>query len=249
MRSGISTRFVLLRDVIEGFSAPSTVYLFLNSFVLSEEDRDALHQRFADEHACVIWLYAPGYFGPGTPVENVGATVQMNVAAFDSPERAGSAFLLPGQWMHQDEGFGASGPWGPLFHIRDSAADPLARYKGSDQVSLAVRVIDSGWTSVYAAEPGISPALLSEVLRMLEQHLNFRPEDRNFFDLSLLVEAAAGERLLAVHARHSGDRVVNLNGFYYVQDLFDPAALGRPKESFLLPMRNGETHFFRLMPL
>lgn len=249
LRTGVATRLCLLQDILDGRGEPTTVYLFVNTFRLTEAERSKLHGRMRDEHANAIWLYAPGFLNETYSVDNISATSGMKVAQFLEAERAGSVFKLPGRWIRQETKFGDTGTWKPLFYIDDPDTDAMGRYVASGKVSLAMRVLDEGWTSVYLADPGLSPALLSEILSMMDQHLFFQPGDRDFYDWACVADRGVQGRLLAIHARQSGERTIGFNGFYHVQDLFDPDNVGRPKESFLLPMRNGETHLYKLTPL
>jgi hypothetical protein len=251
LRAGIETRFCLLQDVLDGIAAPSSAYLFLNAFQLSDAERETLHALFAQERASVIWLYAPGYLeGQAASAENISKTVAMKVKAFEKPEGGGSSFAISGSWMKKENAFGSPLTWGPLFYVEDDSADTLGAYLESKRVSAAMRALETGWTSVYIADPGLPAAMLREVLRILEQHCYFRPSKRPFFDLSQVCTLPDGRKMLAVHANKTGERTINLNGFHYVKDLFETTALqGRAKESFILPMRNGETKIFLLSPI
>lgn len=245
LRAGVRTRFVLLQDVLEERVGPSRTWLFLNAFRLDAEARERLHDRFARERASVIWLYAPGYFdGDTAAAENISAVTGMDVRALDGPADAGSLFGLSGQFMAQDAPFGAAGAWNPLFHIEDAGADALARYAGSEKTSVAVKSVDGEWTSIYVAEPGVTPALLAEILRILEEPLFIAPGEANYFD-----PVYAGPGLLALHGAESGKRAVILPDYCDVQDLFDPAAGWTQKDEFVLPLRTGETRVFSLKPM
>jgi hypothetical protein len=244
LRSAVKTRFLLLSDVIEGSAPPAPVYLFLNAFHITAADRTKLHDRLKREKACALWLYAPGYFDETASPENIAATVGMTVKAFDKPAQTGSLFLIPGQYLAERASIGQNELLKPLFYIEDSEADVLAQYADSGKSSIAVKSQPSGWTSVFVAEPGITPALLSELLRILEQPSYIQPGENNFFDALF-----AGNGLLAIHANQAGKRAVNLGNFYDIQDLFDSNIGWVQKDGFLLPLRIGETRLFSLKPM
>ncbi len=246
LRAGIATRFVLLSDVVDDTAASFPLYLFLNAFRLTEAQRSRLHGRFEREHACAIWLYAPGYIAATMDEKNVAATTRMAAHAYGGPSQSGSLFTLAGRWLKAEDALGTPQVWDPLFYIDDKEADTLATYKLTGETSMAMRVLEEGWTTVFVAEPYLSPELLCEILRILEQHLFFPPDRRNFFDAVHAGQAPRHGSLLAVHARQVGERQVSLARFRDVQDLFEPA-LGWPqKESFRLHMKNGETRLFLL---
>ena len=118
LRAGVSTRFHLLKDVIEGIAPPTPVYLFLNAFTLSEEERGLLHARLTGEEATAIWLYAPGYFGMTPGTAGISQLIGMEVSSFDEPTSGESLYILSGQYMHPEQSFGSKTLWNPLFYVR-----------------------------------------------------------------------------------------------------------------------------------
>lgn len=244
LRAGTSVQFALLQDVIEDNIGPAPVWLFLNAFSLDGTARQRLRARFTREQSCAVWLYAPGYFNGGDGEANVSDITGMRVRAFDGPAQGGSFFGLSGQYLAQDAPFGAASSWNPLFYIDDEDADVLAAYQASGKGSVAVKTMPGGWTSVYIAEPGVTPALLAEILRILEEHLYAPPAETNHFDT-----LCAGGGLLSIHAGQAGKRAVSLGEYCDVQDLFDPAIGWVQKESFILPLRTGETRLLTVKPM
>ncbi len=239
VRAALPLQFCLLQDVLDDIADPMPVYLFLNAFRLTDPERERLHARLAREHATAIWLYAPGYISGTADAAHVAKTVGMKVGVFDGPARTGSLFVLQGRGMREGEEFGNALEIQPLFFIQDSDADVLARYRQADRASVAMRQTDGGWTSVFCADPNLTPELLREILSLLDQHL--------YLPTGGPVDAVhAGGRLIAVHARGAGDRMVALNGLFNVTDLFDPATGWVNRDGFVFGMKNGETRLFQL---
>ncbi len=238
LRTGVSARFHLLRGVIDGVAPPTPIYLFLNAFQLSADDRARLHARFAMEQACAIWVYAPGYFGMTPDVENISATTGMKVRAFEGPTQSGSRFILSGQHLQNEQDFGTQEQWAPLFYIeKTDDVDFLARYEADEKKgSVAMVTLPEQWTSLYIAEPELSPALLSELVRILEVPLFPNTSEGIYYDAVF-----ARGPLLAVHASQEGKRSISLNRFCNIEDQLDPRIGWFQKESILIPMRTGET--------
>jgi hypothetical protein len=168
----------------------------------------------------------------------------MTVKAFDKPAVSSSVFMIPGQFLAENTVIGPPDTWNPLFYVDDPGADVLGQYKTSGKPSIAVKPQPSGWTSVYVAEPGIAPALVCELLRILEQPLFVQPGDVNFYDT-----VYAGGRLLAIHGSQEGKRTVTLGAFFDITDLFDSSVGWVQKDGFLLPLHAGETRLFSLKPI
>lgn len=245
LQSGASAEFYLLDDLLDERISPAPVYVFLNAYHLSAAEVKKLHERFAAERATAIWVYAPGYLDVTMNRTNVRDTVGMEVKVFDEPSPTGSKYTLSGgHWIDADQAFGEARMMKPLFYIDEPEADVLASYQQTEKPSVAIRTMEAGWTSVFIAEPMLSPALLREILRILEQPLYFRPGKTRFFDTAII-----SDRLLAIHAEQSGERIVNLGRFYDIQDLFNAEMGWQQRESFVLELRKGETRLLQLNPL
>jgi hypothetical protein len=245
LQSGASAEFYLLDDLLDDRVSPAPVYILLNAYRLSAAEVKKLHERFAAEKATVLWVYAPGYLDVTMNRTNVRDTVGMEVKAFEEPTPTGSKYILGGgHWIDADQAIGDARLMKPLFYIDEPEADVLANFQQTQKPSVAVRTMESGWTSVFIAEPTLSPALLREILRILEQPIFFRPGKQRFFDTSVI-----SERLIAIHGEQSGERIVNLGRFYDIQDLFNADIGWQQRESFVLELRKGETRLLQLTPL
>ena len=74
LQAGYPTRFYLLDDVLNAPAPLAAVYLFVNAFHLSRDERESLHARLAENGAAALWMYAPGYFDETAAEENISAT-------------------------------------------------------------------------------------------------------------------------------------------------------------------------------
>jgi len=243
-RSGAAVRLVLLQDLLDDIAPSAEVYLFANAFRLSDAERQRIHARLQRDRACAIWCYAPGYLAPAPDAAAVGKTVGMKVVLAKGPAQAGSSFALSGRWLAEAAEIGEAMSIEPLFSIDDPEADILARYRAGQLGSIAVRVLPEGWTSIYVAEPSMTPGLLRELLHIIERRSCFRDASREHFDV-----AYVGLNLVGIHARQSGEIAVSLGNVFDVQDAFDPSIGWPQKESITIPVKTGETRLLRLTPV
>jgi hypothetical protein len=243
LRLGVPVHFALLSDFLAGSVPAAPTYLFANTFEITPDERAALHARLAQQQAYAIWLYAPGYFGPEPAAANIAATVGMNVGAIKEGN-IGSEFLFTGRWVEEGRALESPAPWAPLFHIEEPESDPLARYTGSERVSIAMRFLPEGWASVYIAEPSLSAPLLREILGIIEQPLPIRPSAQKHYDTIIV-----GSDLFAIHGRQTGERTIELGGFYDVVDLLDPEIGWPSRDNFVLSLKTGETRLLRRTPV
>jgi len=244
LRVGVSTRFYLLRDVIDGAAAPCSAYLFLNAFRLTVADRERLHDVLQQTQSAAIWLYAPGYIAETASADNITATVRIPVKPFAEPAKSGSACKLQGIWFGEGSVLGEPAEWSPLFYIDDEEANVLANYEESGRPSAALAFLDEGWVSVYVAEPAVSPALLREILHILDRRLNLRKAGQPTYDTAHL-----GRDLLAIHAASAGDRTIQVAQPCNVRDLLENEVGWQRKTSFTLPLNTGETRVLQFTPV
>ncbi|MCX5758942.1 MAG: hypothetical protein NTU83_10640 [Candidatus Hydrogenedentes bacterium] len=189
-------------------------------------------------------MYAPGYIDEAPSVDNVSATVRMRVKMFEGPTRSGSVALLPGRWINKDEPFGADLDWAPLFYIDDPEADANAKYRASGKPSIGARFFQEGWSSIFCAEPGLSAARLRAILGILELHLYMQPGSIRFLDALQFAP-----NLIAIHAKETGERALDLDKTYDVQDLLSPDIGWPRKRTVTIPLKTGDTRLLKLTPV
>ncbi len=243
LRAGVPVRFYLLSDVIEERAPKVPVYLFANAFCLSPSERERLLGLLQRHQAAAIWMYAPGYFAEGPSAENIAATTRMNVKAFEGAAPTRSVLALPGKWMETGATLGKEMSVAPLFYIDDPETDTIATYAEGGKASLAINFFEEGWTSIYCAEPAMTPGLLREILGILELPIPYQSTSPQYFDAVYM-----GLNMMGIHAREGGERSINLNLSCDVQDLLTPEIGWQQKRVFSLPMRAGDTRLLSLTP-
>jgi beta-galactosidase len=258
LRAGVPTQFSLLSDVLTDRAPSASVYIFTNAFKLNEADRTQLQAILERDKAVAIWMYAPGYFDTAASVENISATTGMNIAQFEGPASSGSIYGLPGTWMRDEQPFGEPAEWDPLFYIDDESASPIAYYADGEEkrVSVAVAFPETGWTSVYIAEPTLTPQLLRELLQILEIPVSLAAVRTD--ELATTYFPAAH---FAIHAAEEGERLIQFDWTFNVVDALEDARarlnpkLNVPitgwtrKRSVNLTLEDGDTRIFRLDPV
>ncbi|MBI1318555.1 MAG: hypothetical protein GC168_06365 [Candidatus Hydrogenedens sp.] len=243
-QSGVPVRYVLFSDFIEGRGPEAPVYFFLDAFSLSVEYLERMHQRFAAERSAVIWQYAPGYIRDMAAVGRISELTGIKVKMFDGESLGGSRMLLQGRWVRENETYGLREKMAPLFYIDDEDADTIGAYEATEKSSLAIKTLSAGWTSVFLADPGMTPAMLREILRILEQPSLFLPTTGRYIDTAYF-----GNGIITIHGRQVGERTLDLGGYFKVTDLLDPT-IGWPEtDGFVLALNAGETRILKLEPI
>jgi hypothetical protein len=243
-QAGVPVRYVLYEDFIEERAPVAPVYYFLDAFEVSAEHVERMHARFAAERAAVIWQYAPGYIQDLASVNRISELTGITTRMFENESPGGSRMLLQGRWSRENETYGLREPIAPLFYIEDNDADTIGAYEATEKSSLAIKTLAAGWTSVYLADPGMTPQLLREILRILEQPCLFLPTSARYIDTSYF-----GRGIVTLHSRQVGERTLDLGGYFQVSDLLDPS-IGWPEtDGFVLGLNAGETRILKLVPI
>jgi Beta-galactosidase len=60
------------------------LYIFLNTFHVTPQEREAVRERLKRNRATAVWVYAPGYIGDNLSVKNIQALTGIRVAETDS---------------------------------------------------------------------------------------------------------------------------------------------------------------------
>lgn len=251
LRVGVPTQFCLLNDVLTETAPVAPVYLFVNVFHLDEPTRQRLHEILRTQEAAAIWLYAPGYIADKPSVEHVAATTGFPVKALEQPAHAGSVYDLPdGIWIPEDETFGESVLWDPLFYIdykpnqAGDEPDPvllMSKYRESEKPSSALEFREDGWASVFIAEPHLDENFLREIIRTLGEHLYLGRTDPRCPDVCHF-----GPDLVVIHAGQDGNHEIDLGVAHTVNDLLDTDKGWLNKRILDLPLALGETRVLRL---
>lgn len=243
LRAGLSARFVLLSDLLEGRVAPAPLTLFANAYRLSESERAHLHDLLSAHNAAALWRYAPGYFDDGeASAENISETTGIVVKSLGKEGRFNSVYAVSGNWIQVGAAFGVNRPMDPLFYVDDPDADVLATYTDTERASAAIKFMD-GWTSVLVCEPVLPIDLLREVADILELPLFATRRSAAYADL---LHGHGGK--LVVHSAETGERTWDLGALYDVVDLLDPQTGWRTKRVLTLPLVLGETLLLDLQP-
>jgi hypothetical protein len=74
----------LLTDLANPKLKDYKLYIFLNTFRVTPEQRAAIHARLKRNHATAVWVYAPGYIGEKLSLDNMQELTGIRLAESDS---------------------------------------------------------------------------------------------------------------------------------------------------------------------
>ena len=236
------------------------LYVMVNTFVLTEEERQAIHRKAAKNGAVVLWLYAPGFIAPDRPVRMDNRYIQeltgFSVGRIDrttSPRfrltgehpalRYGDPDRLYG-WLDRDVhsnvwlgSVGAPPFANPCFYIEEDGANPeaeiLGRYCINGRAAYAVRQY-RGFTSVYCAPQILRSELIASLAAFAGCHLFTHNDDCLY----------ANESFVTVHAKETGSRTLYFKRPCSPYELYQRRYYGHNVTQITVEMKKGQTLMF-----
>ena len=228
----------ILLDDLE-LARPYKVYVFVNAYHVSPEQREAIERRVKCEGRTAVWVYAPGVVRESLSTAGVESLTGIRVAYEDRGAAMKIAIsnvadpitrrLKPGA------SWGAADAIAPIFYSEEPAATVLGNLQGIDKPGLVVRRFGD-WTSVYSAAPNLPSWLLREIARAAGVHV-FSERDEALY---------ANRSFLGIHTHRAGARRLRFPQPTAVYDLFAEKQLAAQATELLVDLPQHTTALFFL---
>lgn len=234
------------------------LYLMVNVFCMTDEEREAIHRKAAKNGAVILWLYAPGFINPtGSPRignANIERTIGMKIARVDetiSPRfkliqeehpalRLGDRDRIYGyidRDIHDNIWGGYCVPlafMNPGFVIEDADAEILGTYCIDGKPAMALKKQPEGWTSVYCAPQVVRAELIASVAEYAGCHLYGYDGDCIY----------ANRSFVAIHAAYTGEHTLYFPQETSPYEVYEKRFYGSRVKTLRLHLRAGETKMF-----
>ena len=236
------------------------MYLMLNTYYLTSEEREAIKAKARRNGAVVVWLYAPGFIDPSSDcmmsVENITRTVGMNVRLIEETffphfrvePRSHPALHL----ASASRRYGVidrdvhSNIWisptvlppvyvNPGFAIDDDSVVTLGRYCHSGETAMALTEKE-GFRSIYCAAQVLRSDMLASLAAYAGCHLYTSSEDVLY----------ANENFLALHAASDGTREVRFKVPCSPFEVYERRFYGYDVDHIKVNMKLGDTLMWSL---
>ncbi len=207
-RAGVRYDLCYWPDLLEKEMDDYKVYVFLNTYYLTEEKREFIETRLKRDGKVLLWQYAPGYVTPtgfslesmaeltGIGLRSDSGSLKSRFATLGEGSEEALRGLLEGV-EGQTVGLGLV-PALQRFYVDDPAAQALAHYDDG-RVAAAVKQTDS-YTSIYVGHPsGLIPQFIANVVSCGGGHTYVEPGDMFMYhrdDFIVMHGVEGGRRLL-----------------------------------------------------
>lgn len=237
------------------------LYLMLNTFVLTDDERKAIHKKAARNGATVVWLYAPGFINPGKDIKMDNAYIEeltgFQVGRID--DTCSPRFKIIGKHpalrygdIHRRYGYidrdVHSNVWlgtvitppfvNPCFYIDDPEAEILGHYCNNGKVAFGLKRY-KGFTSVYCTAQILRSELLASLAEYSGCHLYTHNDDCLY----------ANENFVTIHAKDTGHRTIYFKQPCSPYEVYEKRYYGNNVSQIEVDMRLGETLMFCVQDL
>ena len=239
------------------------LYVFVNLFVLTDEERKVITDKLKKDGAVALWIYAPGVINPDAnkkfSEENIKKLTGIDTVI--KRERYHSKFRICesthpmlealdkrklygiferrryyglGFHMHQKELL-----WdaylSPIITTNDQNAFTGAYFAGSDMPAITIKEMD-GWISVLYGSKIITADFIKEIARSAGCHIYSENDDVLF----------ANKNFVTIHASSSGKKLLRFKETCSPFELYEEKYYGTNVKEIEFDMNFGETKMFYL---
>ncbi len=217
---------------------PYKLYIFWNSFLMCDEDREAIRNVLKENKATALWIYAPGYsdIEKGKSVENMEKLTGIKFKANDGnswPRVAITNPYHPISKKFHGTTVGLEQMINPEFNVVDKDAAILGRAELSGNPAFAIKDFPD-WSSIYIGAYPLSPALIRSVSEYAGVHIYNNADD----------VLAVNKSYFSIHSTTPGKKKIKLPLKANVYDLFDNKSVVENSSEFDVEITGPDTKLF-----
>ena len=235
------------------------LYIMMNLFRLTDQEREAVLRKAGKNHAVVLWLYAPGFVNPDAEkvMDNahIESLIGMHVGRIDhtcSPRFRLTDLSHPAvRYGVEDRRYGYidrdvhSNVWlenvlappymNPGFYIDDPRVQVLGAYCEMGLAAYGIREMD-GWTSAYCAPQILRSELIASLAEYAGCHLYNTQDDVIY----------ANANFVTIHASYKGKHTIRFPKPCSPYEVYEKRYYGHNVTEIMVDMRLGDTLMFSL---
>ena len=245
-------------------SMPSyKLYVFLNVYLLTKEEREVIRAKLKADGAVALWLYAPGFINPMKDEGKMSCDNIEELTGFKCEmlcERFDAVFRWNGEKHRISENFDKRALYGkfdrrrtmmlmatnepvsrfdtylyPLIYPNDPKAKTLASFLISEKPAVSVKECD-GFTSVFYGSKCIKSDVLREIARFAGCHI-YTESDEVIY---------ANNNYVTFHADSTGKKTLKFNRKVSPFEVYEKKYYGEGVTEIEFDAYLGETKMFRL---
>ena len=257
-RIGVPVDYYFHDDLTNENMPDYKLYLMLNTFCLTDAEREAIRKKAAKNHATVVWLYAPGFvnFDRETPMDtaNISELTGMQVHCINEthsvkfritdPKHPALRYAVPDRFYGWIDREVCSTIWvgsvldvpflNPCFTIEEGeGVTVLGRYCIDGKPALAMK--DTGdFLSIYCTTQILRAELLTSLAEYAGCHIYGYEDDCIY----------ANENFVNIHAENTGRHVLHFRHKCSPYEIYEGKYYGKDIDTLALELYRGQTLTF-----
>ncbi len=258
-RLGLPVDYYFHNDLARDDMPDYKVYIFVNCFYLSDEERRAIQEKVRRRGKMAIWIYASGFINPDAEhrmsAENISeltgirmrmepgcAFTNFRVTTEHPSMRTADPYRIYGKfdrniqsnvWLRHSRNVTYAYP---LFTTDDPDAQVLGRFCNTDLPALTLKETD-GFCSVFCGAKILRADLIQALARYAGCHIYTENTDDILY---------ANEHFIVLHAASTGEKTLHLKRPATVVELYENKVYGTDTQQITFSMYKGETKMFSL---
>jgi hypothetical protein len=243
-RMGTPYDHYLLSDLKRADLKQYKCVIFLNTFLLTPEDRQIIRRKVCRDGRVACWTFAPGYLDGATRSPAHIADITGIQVVPNTNNWCGKAVQVAGRVTCQPYPYGID-PYNPTqpcyygtegFAITDPHVTRRGEFTDGSGCALAEKKM-SGWTSILNCSPHWDAELLQNALRLAGVHI---------YDNDTSDSIYASDRFVGLHTSTAGRKTIHLRAASDVYDVFAGKEIARDVKQFTVEMPARDTALFFL---
>lgn len=236
------------------------MYIMVNVYYLSDEERKIIDAKAAKNGATVVWLYAAGMVDPDADIvmdnKNIEDITGIHVERDDMLTYP--TFKINSTQHPMLKYADTSRTYGyidrdvrcvidhnheatfhfvnPLFYVSDENAEILGNYCMSGKPALATKKLDKGYTSVYCGAKVLRSDILMSIAENAGCHIFNYDDDY----------VCANESFVMIHAKYTGKHTLHFKRECDPFEVYEKKSYGKGVRHLELDMKMGDTLMFHL---
>lgn len=260
-RIGVPWHLYLHDDLTNKEMPEYRVYVFLNTFYLTDIERKTIKEKICRNNNVIVWMYAPGFqnemgfsldavkelTGIGIKYEKISASSEIKIVNFSHPltadiEPDSKDSFFGVRKMFEWSGTSSHGHMDhtgivePVFYAEDSEAEVLGKVISINRPGFVVKDMGT-WKSIYVASPMISSKILRNICRYAGMHIYLDTDDLVY----------ANRHFIVVHTKKQGEKTIKLPVKADVYEIFENRLIGKNINQFCekIPEKTTRIYFLK----
>jgi hypothetical protein len=220
----------LLEDLKDLDISKYRMFIFLNTFLLTEEDRETINRKCMTDNRISLWLYAPGMINEKISITNVSSLVNMDIGSEEKLSGSEIDVKLPGKKLSY-----AGADVSPFLYIKGGADTIFGRTKNGYAVLGEKK--GNNYSNVLACVPPVPWQVIQYFAIKSGVHIYSEDGDVVY----------ANQSYLSISTLEAGKRSVKLPMKAGLAELLGTDAMYENEKEFEIQFGPESCKFFRIL--